>query len=64
MAYVCEIKVGFKDATLATSIIQGVWKTSTRILFNEERIMATIANFGGDIEEFKMDVDKLSLAAR
>jgi len=26
--------------------------------------MATIANFGGEIEQFEMDVDKSSLAAR
>ena len=64
MADVCDIKVGFKDATLATGIIQGVWTTGTRILFNQEIIMATIANFGGEIEQFEMDVDKSSLAAR
>ena len=64
MADVCEIKVGFKDATLATRMIKGVWTTSTSILFNQERIMATIASFGGEIEQFGMDVDKLSLAAR
>ena len=63
MADVCEIKVGFKEVTLATRIIQGVWTTSTRILFNQERIMATITNFGSEIEQFEMDVDKSSLAA-
>ena len=60
----CEIEVGFKDVTLAMRIIQGVWMTSTRILFNQERIIATTANFGGEIEHFEMDVDKSSLAAR
>ena len=64
MANVCKIKVGFKDATLATRIIQGVWTTSTRILFNQEIIIATIANFGGEIEQFEMGVEKSSLAAR
>ena len=64
MADVCEIKVGFKDVTLATRIIPGVCTKSTRILFNQGRIMATIANFGGEIEPFEMDVDKSSLAAR
>ena len=64
MADVCGIKVRFKDVTLATRIIQDVSTTSTRILLNQERLMATIANFGGEIEQFEMDVDKSSLAAR
>ena len=53
MADVYEIKVRFKDVTLATRIIQGVCTTSTRILFNQERIMATIANLVGKLSSSK-----------
>ena len=53
MANVCEIKVGFKDATLATRIIKGVWTTSTRILFNQERIIAVKSSLAARWLEWK-----------
>ena len=41
---VCETKFGFKDATLAPKIIQGVCTTSTNTLFDQE------TNYGDNSE--------------